>query len=118
MRVIGFAAAVEAGTSLLRLIDPSLFVSLLLGAELSEAGPALDRLAGITLLALEVACRPGGEGAGPTDPARWGLLVVSLLTTALRAYLGLATQLVGALLWSAAALHAVVSILLPGEARG
>jgi hypothetical protein len=56
--------------------------------------------------------------AGQTDPARRGLLVFSVLTTALLAYLGLATQLVGPLLWPAAALHAVVTTLLARGAQG
>lgn len=118
MRMIAFAAAVEAGTSMLLLLDPSLFVSLLLGAELSEAGRVLGRLAGITLLALVAACWPGHMVSGGVNPARRGLLVFSVLTTAFLVYLGLATQLAGPLLWPAAALHAVVSIFLARGAQG
>ena len=44
---ISIAVAIEAGTGLVLISFPSLFVRLLLGVELSEPGQIVGRLAGI-----------------------------------------------------------------------
>ena len=79
MRMITFAAAVEAGTSLLLLMDPSLFVSLLLGAELARAWPGAGQAswhhapgAGGGLLARRHGVgrdEPGAAGTAGLQPA-------------------------------------------------
>jgi hypothetical protein len=56
VRWIVRVAAVEAATTgLVLIIAPSLFGWLIFGAELSEAGQALGRIAGITMLAFGLA---------------------------------------------------------------
>ena len=107
---IAVAAGIEVGTSLLLIIHPSLFVWLLFAAELSESGQMLGRLAGFALLALALACWPGG-GAAVRSALR-ALLVFSGLATLYLAYLGIAGALAGILLWPAVALHAALAILL------
>ncbi len=107
---IAVAAGIEVGTSWLLIIRPSLFVWLLFAAELSEVGQMLGRLAGFALLALALACWPGG-GADVRSALR-ALLVFSGLATLYLAYLGIAGALSGILLWPAVALHAALTILL------
>jgi hypothetical protein len=111
MNPIALAAAAEALTGVVLLLSPSLVVSLLLGADLSEPGQALGRFTGAALLALALACWPAtaGNQAGAPLPA---LLLFSLFTTLYLVYLGLGSELVGLLLWPAAALHAVLTVLL------
>jgi hypothetical protein len=110
---VAVAAGVEVATGLVLIIRPSVFVWLLFGAELSGAGLALGRLAGFALLALALACWPGG--AADVRSALLALLVFSVLTTVYLAYLGISGALIGILLWPAVALHGVLTILL---ARG
>ena len=107
------AAAVEAAaTGLLLIISPSLFGWLIFGAELSAAGQALGRLAGIALLGFTLASWPAAAAASHSASAVRALLIYNLLATIYLGYLGLAGQLVGILLWPAVALHVVLSILL------
>jgi hypothetical protein len=61
MRLITFSACVEAVTGLVLIIDPSMVAWLLLGAELSDSGQAVGRVAGFALLALAMACWPERE---------------------------------------------------------
>jgi hypothetical protein len=111
-RVITLAAAIEAGTGLILTLQPSALVWLLLGAELSQAGDALGRIAGFALLALAWACWPRREGAGRRTAAPLALLIYNLLTTIYLAYLGIGKELVGMLLWPAVGIHAVLLIIL------
>jgi hypothetical protein len=104
------AAGVEVVTGLVLAIYPPLFGWLLFGAELSGAGQAMGRLAGFSLLALALACWPG-LGAGERSAAR-ALILFSLLSAIYLFYLGFGSELVGPLLWPAAALHAALTILL------
>jgi hypothetical protein len=107
--LIALAAMVEAAAGLALIIHPALVVQLLLGGDISGAGLALGRVAGIGLLSLGVACRPSAEA---TLPALRGLLTYNLLVAAYLAYLWLAGGLVGKLLLPAAALHALFTFLL------
>lgn len=111
-RSIAVAAAIEAGTGLVLVSFPSVFVRLLLGVELSEPGQIVGRLTGFALIALVMACWPraGTEGtAASTLPA---LLVFSALVALYLIYLGIGGQFVGLMLWPAVVLHSVVAILL------
>jgi hypothetical protein len=110
------AAAVEVVTGLVLIIRPSLFGWLLFGAEFSDAGQGLRRLAGFALLALALACWPR-LGAEVRSAVR-ALLVFSLLTAVYLVYLGVRCQSVGILLWPAAALHAALTVLLVREWLG
>jgi hydrogenase/urease accessory protein HupE len=97
-RWVAVAASVEVVTALVLVIRASLFGGLLFGAELSDAGQALGRLAGFALLALALACWPTrGTTSGPV-PALPALLVFGLLTTIYLVYLGFGSELVGPLL--------------------
>jgi hypothetical protein len=104
------AAAVEVATGLVLIIRPSLAGWLLFGAELSDAGQALGRLAGFALLALALAYWPV-LGAERRSAVR-ALLILSLFTTIYLVYLGVRGEPVGILLWPAAALHAALTVLL------
>jgi hypothetical protein len=98
--------AVAAGV----VIIPSPFGWLLFGAELLDAGQALGRLTEFTLLSLVLACWPR-LGAEKRSAVR-ALLAFSLLSAFHLIYLGIGSRLIGPLLWPAAALHAVLTIIL------
>ena len=109
---IAVAAAIEAGTGLILISFPSLFVRLLLGVELSEPGQIVDRLAGFSLLALVLACWPGTESESQAAKSLRALLVFSVLVALYLIYLGVGSGFVGPLLWPAAVLHSVMAIFL------
>jgi hypothetical protein len=111
-RWIAVAAAVEVGTALVLLIRPTIFVRLLFGAALPGAGQALSRLAGIALIALALACWPREKASSEANSALPALLVFSLLAALYLVYVGIRGELVGVLLWPAAATHAGLAILL------
>lgn len=113
VRSILVAAAIEpAATGLLLIINPALFGRLILGAELSEPGQALGRLAGIALLAFGLACWPAaGPPSYPASAVR-ALLIYNLLATIYLLYLGIGGRLAGVLLWPAVGLHAILAILI------
>jgi hypothetical protein len=106
---IAVVAAIEAGTGLVLVSFPSLFVQLLLGIEVSEPGQIVGRLAGFALIALVLACWPrgGNEGAAASS-----LLVFSVLVALYLVYLGFGGTFAGPLLWPAAALHSVAAIFV------
>ena len=105
------AAAIEVATGVVLLVAPSAFARALLGTNLSQAGQAVGRIAGLALLSLGWACWPktGTTARATASPA---LMVYNALITLYLAYLGIAGELVGTLLWPAVALHAVLSALL------
>ena len=109
------AAAIEVATGIVLMVVPSAFARVLLGAALSSAGQAVGRIAGFALLSLGFACCPkGGPAAGVAAGALASpaLLIYNLLITLYLAYVGIAGELVGTLLWPAVALHAVLSAIL------
>jgi hypothetical protein len=110
--LLALGAVGEAATGLVLMTSPSVFIRLLIGAELSGAGVALGRLTGFALLALGVACWPGGQAAGGKAAAIRALLTYSLLATAYLLALGLGGELVGRLLWPAVVVHAIYALLL------
>ena len=103
-RRLAVIAAGEAVTGLVLLVYPSIVVKLLFGAEISGAGMVMSRIAGIALIALGLACWPG--------PALLGMLTYSALVTLYLAYVGVAGDFSGILLWPAVLLHAVLTVLL------
>ena len=103
-KVLVLAAVAEAATGLALLIVPSLVGLLLLGEEFAGVAIPVGRVAGIALTALGFACWPG--------PPLVGMLIYSTIVTLYLAYLGISGGSAGVLLWPAAALHAVLSILL------
>jgi len=111
-RVLVLAAAGEAATGLALLIVPSLVGRLLLGEELTGVAIPVARVAGIALIALGVACWPGSDADRSRSRALRAMLCYSLFTTPYLAYLGVGGERVGRLLWSAVAIHALLTTLL------
>ena len=111
-RWVTAAAAVKVVTGLVPIIRPSLFVWLLFRAELSAAGQALGRLAGLSLLALALACWPVRWAETGSNSALRALLAFSLLAAVYLVYVGIGGKIVGILLWPAAALHMALTIIL------
>ena len=83
---------------------PSLVSQWLLGAELAGVSAVIGRVTGIALISLGVACWPGTPLCG--------MLTYNLLATVYFTFLALGGQWAGPLLWPAAGLHAVFTILL------
>ena len=115
MTLVAFSAVIEALTGLVLMVQPSLLARLLLGAELSQPGQAVGRVAGFALLSLAWACWPRRGSANSSDAGPAALLIYNLLTALFLAYLGIGGGLAGILLWPAVLLHAVLSILFAGE---
>ena len=111
-KLLAVAAVLEAATGLVLIVHPSLVSWLLLGEVVSGAGIVVGRVAGFALLSLGLACWPGIDSAGVRNSALRALLAYNLLTTLYLAFLGLAGQPVGRLLWPAVALHAGMTFLL------
>jgi hypothetical protein len=109
-KVVAFSVIVEAATGLALVILPGLVITLLLAPVTSGTIIPVGRVAGIALIALGLACRPGRNR---TDAAVYrALLTYNLLVAVYFAYLGAAERLDGLLLWPAVALHATVTGLL------
>ena len=105
MRRLLIAAAVgEAFTGLALLVRPPIVVRLLFGMDITGAGIATSRVAGIALIALGVCCWPG--------PALVGMWVYSAAVTLYLACVGLAGDATGILLWPAVVLHVILTALL------
>jgi hypothetical protein len=109
---IAVAAAIEAGTALVLISFPSLFVRLLLGVDLSEPGQVVGRLTGFALLALVLACWPSAESESQAAKSIRALLAFSVLVALYLVSLGIGGGFAGPILWPAAVLHSVVAIFL------
>jgi|SRR5882724_9097848 len=106
--LLALAAVGEAVTGLVLLVYPPIVIQLLFGAEIAGAGTVMSRISGIALIALGIACWPGGG----VSRALCGMLTYSALGMLYLAYVGLAGGLTGVLLWPAVVLHAVLTLLL------
>jgi hypothetical protein len=107
-KLLAITALGEACTGLVLLVYPPIVVRLLFAAEIAGAGIVMSRIAGISLIALGVACWPGRE-------AKWalcGMLTYSSLATLYLIYLGVGGEWAGKLFWPTVAVHAVLTILL------
>ena len=104
-KLLTVAAVAEAATGLALIVIASLVGRLLLGAELTGVSIPVARVTGIALIALGVSCWPGST-------ALCGMLTYSALVTLYLAYLGLAGEFTGVLLWPAIVLHGVLTLLL------
>jgi hypothetical protein len=107
-KLLAFAAIAEAATGIALIVVPSLVGQLLLGAEFTRVGTIAGRVAGIALIALGVACWPGGKRAS----AICGMLTYSVLVTFYLLYLAIGGEWVGPLLWPVILLHAALTVLL------
>jgi hypothetical protein len=106
-KLLAMAAVSEAAAGLVLVVYPPIAVTLLFGAEITGAGIIMSRLAGISLIALGIACWPDNM----PKRALHAMLTYSTLAMFYLAYLGV-IGVVGILLWPAVAVHAVLSILL------
>jgi hypothetical protein len=111
-RLLALAAILEAATGLALIIDPSVVARLLLGDDLTGAGPALGRVAGCGLLSLGLACWPRSAVLRGMSPAFRAMLTYNLLVTVYLLYLGISSEAVGRLLWPAVAIHACLTLFL------
>lgn len=111
--VVMFSAGLETATGLALIVVPALVGRVLLEQELSSAGVAVARVAGLGLLSLGLACWPGREGVPP--PVSRALLTYNLLAALYLGYLRIGAGFVSYILLPAAALHAVLTILLVVE---
>ena len=103
--LLAVAAAGEAATGLALLVSPPIVVRLLFGAEIAGAGTVMSRVAGLALVALGIACWPGADTTRSSSQAYGGMLTYSALSTLYLAYVGLAGQSTGKLLWPAVVVH-------------
>jgi hypothetical protein len=111
-KILAFAAVVEIGTGVILMIDPAIVVVLLLGVDVSGVGIALGRCFGVALLALGLACWPGGQGAANGSSVFWAMLTYNALIALYLAFLGTIRHVGGLLLWPGVALHAALALLL------
>ncbi len=107
MTVLAVCAVSEAALAVALLLDPPLVFRLLLEAEASGTAVVAGRLAGIALLGLALACWP--ERDANDRAALRAMLFYNALATLYLAYLGLAGERAGLLLWPAALVHAVLT---------
>jgi hypothetical protein len=101
-------AAVEVGTGLLLLIQPSVPIALLLGVgSPSPEATLVSRVAGAALLAVGVASWVGrGDTPGLAQLGLLtGVLIYDVAAAVLLGYAGLFLGLVGVALWPAVVLH-------------
>jgi len=102
--LLTIAALAEALTGAALLFVPQIVVQLLFGVEVAGAAVVISRFAGISLIALGVACWPGAAAGG-----LWAMLTYGTLAALYLAYLGLAREFAGVLLWPAVVMHAGLS---------
>jgi hypothetical protein len=102
--LLALAAVGEAATGVALLIEPELVGKLLLGAELTGDAATVARVCGVALIALSIACWPGTP--------LLGMLIYSAALTLYLGYLGWWGGASGILLWPAALLHLVLTVLL------
>ena len=106
--VLALAAAAEGATGIVLFAYPPIVIRLLFGAEITGAGEAVSRVAGIALIGLGVACWPSGSTRQPLH----GMLTYGMLAALYLVYLGVRGEAVGLLLWPAVAAHAILVALL------
>ena len=109
--VVMLAAWLEivAGASLVTALD--VLCRALFATTPEGVGIPLARFAGVTLVALGIACRPS-KGAEPRRSAVLGLLVYNLGATVLLAWVTFATAFRGIMLWPVLVLHALIAAAL------
>lgn len=108
--LLRIVCAAEAATGLALLVHPPTVIGLLLGAGITGAGLVISRIAGIALIALALACWPGGTARGLQ-----AMVVYSIGAAVYMAVVGLGGGPVGVLWWPACATHAVLAVLLVRE---
>jgi hypothetical protein len=97
----------ESAFGLLLVVYPSVVIKLLIGVETTGAEVIASRIAGISLIALSVACWPARNGR----QAAYGMLTYSTLALLYLIVLGISGTS-GILLWPAVAVHGLLTALL------
>jgi hypothetical protein len=110
------AAVLEVTAGLVLIISPSVFVHLLLAADVVGTGFTLGRVAGVALLSLGVACWPGADSGRRRVQSVYAMLTYNSLVAAFLAYLGAARGFSGILLWPAVVIHGVLALLFASAA--
>jgi hypothetical protein len=108
--VVTLSAAIEMATGIALIVSPGMVGRVLLGSDLSGAGIAVARVAGIALLALAIACWTRGDQV--SAPGIRALFTYNLLAGLYLGYLRVGGGFDGLLLWPACALHIVLALLL------
>jgi hypothetical protein len=106
-KLLILAAVSEALGGLILVAYPPVVIRLLFASEIGGVGILMSRIAGISLIALGVACWPDGDMLR----AFFGMSTYSLLATLYLVDVGVQGG-AGALLWPAVAAHVVLSVLL------
>lgn len=111
-RLLKITAIIEAGTALGLLVAPVAFVQLLLGGKIAGGSIPMERVAGVALLALGVAC---WLGSSDTQSCAARGIVSAMVLYNLGAVLilgaaGIQSQPIGIALWPAAVLHAAMAV--------
>jgi len=105
--LLKIASLGEAATGLVLLIYPPIVIRLLFGGVIAGAGVIMSRIAGISLIALGVACWPNVDAGQPF----YGMLTYSTLAMLYLVVLG-AVGTGGVLLWPGVVAHAALCVLL------
>jgi len=106
-KLLILAAVSEGLTGLILLVYPPIVTRLLFDSDVDGTGVLMSRLAGMSLIALGVACWPDQN----TIRAFLGMLTFSVLAMLYLVYVGI-NGAAGILLWPAVAAHASLSVLL------
>jgi hypothetical protein len=110
--IIRFAALLELGVGILLLIDPVLVVTLLLGTPTDGTAAVVGRWCGVALLTIAAAWCPARAPAAVSLQIFYSALIYNTLMALLLASISIVRHLGGVLLWPAAALHALITVLL------
>jgi hypothetical protein len=106
--ILAIASIAEAATGVILLVSPPLAIHALFDTEIGGAGVIMSRIAGAALIGLGVACWPGKSA----QQQLYGMLAYSTLAMLYLVRIGVRGAPVGALLWPAVIVHAVLCVLL------
>jgi hypothetical protein len=109
--ILYFEIVAEGLTGVAAVLFPTVVCRLLFGAELTAAGDAMARIAGIALLSFVLACWLA-QREGEERRALIALLFYNAMTTVYLAALGVQNEIVGVLLWPAIVAHVLVAALI------
>ncbi len=109
--ILAFAAIIELLTGALLLIYPEIVIRLLFDASIVGTGIIISRIAGVSLIALGMACWPYSI-VKKAFQGLTAMLTYSLIATIYLGYLGLFGEMIGILLWPAVIFHSTIAIFL------
>jgi len=108
--ILKLSSGIELATGIALIATPLTLARLIFGVQFPGDVAALGRLAGIALFSLGVACWPAD--CVTAWPSVRALFIYNLIVALYLAYVGVATRLVGYLLWPACILHLVLAVFL------